>query len=211
MNYIIAKISELKPLEKVFPTHLKNLEDMIISSNKITLPLYVDKNTGIILDGSHRYAIFLKHGFEEVPVCFVDYQDENVRVGTHLAHRFEINGDTNISKDEVRRRGNTGDLYKPRTTRHFFPFRKDPIDVSLDSLKRDVQQKDIGHLLAEVTVDEEINHNLGFLGELDQELEVIQDYLKEAQQTREYLVNQVETMKRGKLSDIKRDDLFSGI
>ena len=210
-EYEIIPIKKLKPLEQVFPTHLQNLIDMILSEQVIRLPIYVDKKTGIVLDGSHRYAIFLHYGFDEVPVRWVDYNDENVRVGTHLAHRFEINGDTNISKKEVKRRGRTGDLYPPRTTRHFFPFRKTPIALKLSQLKNKKVKRNIDHLLARVTMRDEIKHNAGFIKEIDHETKTIKEYMKEAQATKKYLQSQVKAMQKGKRSRIKRDDLFSGI
>lgn len=211
MEYEIVPIEKLKPLEKVFPTHLKNLISMINSEGKINLPIYADRKTGVILDGSHRYAFLLGHGFNEAPVRWINYDDENIRVGTHLAHRFEIDGDTNISKEEVIRRGMFGDLYNPRTTRHFFPFRKTPIDVDLKSLKKNVERRDISFLLPDVNVEAEIAHNIGFIKEIDQELQSIEKYVEEAKKTREYLVNQVEAMRKGELSKTKMDDLFSGI
>lgn len=210
-EYEIAPIKKLKPLERVFPTHLANLIDMIMGEGTIRLPIYADRKTGIVLDGSHRYAIFLHYGFDEVPVRWVDYDNENVRVGTHLAHRFEIDGDTNISKKEVLRRGRTGDLYPPRTTRHFFPFRKNPIALQINNLKKGTKKRDIAHLLGKVDVEGEIAHNLGFIKEIDHETKTIQKYLKEAQTTKKYLQSQVQAMRKGKRSRIKRDDLFSGI
>lgn len=211
MEYEIVPIEKLKPLEKVFPSHLENLTHMIIKDHAVTLPIYADKHTGIILDGSHRYAFFLGHGYDTVPVRWVDYDDENMRVGTHLAHRFEIDGDTNISKDEVRERGLSGNLYSPRTTRHFFPFRKEQGHISLDECARSLEERDIQHLLPDVSIDDEIKHNEGYLQELDQELETIKEYLQEAESTRAYLTSQIVAMKSGKEADATRDDLFSGI
>jgi hypothetical protein len=78
----------------------------------------------------------LKHGYKECPVLFVDYNDENIRVGTILKQRHIIQGCTNISKTEVVQRGLSGRLYPPRTTRHFFPFRKPDIKLRLSELKK---------------------------------------------------------------------------
>ena len=47
MNYEIVPISQLKPLEMVFPSHLKNLTQMILRDGIIKLPLLVDDKTGI--------------------------------------------------------------------------------------------------------------------------------------------------------------------
>ena len=109
-KYNIVPIKTLKPLEKVFPIHLKNLAKMIEIDGIIKYPLIVDKNTGIVLDGSHRYVYFLGRGYKEIPVQFVDYNDENIRVGTHLMHRYIIEKDSGISKAEVLKRGLSGDL-----------------------------------------------------------------------------------------------------
>ena len=72
MKYEIVPIEKLIPLEQVFPTHLKNLEEMIDRDDFILKAIIADKKTGTILDGSHRYVYFLKRGFKTVPVHWVD-------------------------------------------------------------------------------------------------------------------------------------------
>ncbi|PIN76954.1 hypothetical protein COV17_00170, partial [Candidatus Woesearchaeota archaeon CG10_big_fil_rev_8_21_14_0_10_36_11] len=64
----IVPIDTLKPLEKVFPNHLSNLNNLLLRDGFVKAPLLVDKNTGIVLDGSHRYIFFLMHGYKTVPV-----------------------------------------------------------------------------------------------------------------------------------------------
>ena len=97
---MIANINMLKPLEMVFPNHLKILSKIINKSGFVESPLITDKKTGIILDGSHRYVFFLKNGYKDIAVEFVDYLDENIRVGTHLMHRHIIDKSINISKND---------------------------------------------------------------------------------------------------------------
>ena len=107
--------------------------EALVSSQEATI---LSRPSVIVLDGSHRYIFFLMNGFEEVPVKFVDYNDEHIRVGSRLIHRYLVDGKIEISKKEVLRRGINGELFPPRTTRHFFPFRKNErINVSIDSLK----------------------------------------------------------------------------
>ena len=89
----IVPMSKLRPLELVFPTHLKNLSKMILKDKVIKSPILADKKTGIVLDGSHRYIFFLKYGYKTAPVKFVDYDDENIRVGTVLMHKHIVEGD----------------------------------------------------------------------------------------------------------------------
>lgn len=193
MKYEIVSIDSLKPLEKVFPTHLKNLEKMINIDGFVLKAIIADKKTGIILDGSHRYVYFLKCGFKEVPVCWIDYNDENVRVGTHLGHRFLIEGTTNISKKECRERALAGNLFDPRTTRHFFPFRKTDISLPLSVLKR-AEVVDVKHLIADIDIPEEIAHNRKYIKEINEEVEIVIQYLSEVSQTKQYLTEQIERM-----------------
>ena len=101
MKCEIVSIDKLLPLELVFPTHLKNLEDMINKDGFLLKAVIVDRKTGTVLDGSHRYVYLLKNGYKEVPVYWTDYDDENIRVGTILSHRFMIDGDCGISKEEL--------------------------------------------------------------------------------------------------------------
>ena len=197
MKYEIVSIDRLIPLEQVFPVHLKNLEEMIDRDDFILKAIIVDKETGIILDGSHRYAYFLKRGFKTVPVHWIDYDDENIRVGTHLSHRFFIEGNINISKSECKKRALKGNLFPPRTTRHFFPFRKIDIALPLDQLKKGVVE-DVTHLVADVDISEEIAHNEKYINEINEEVKVIVNYLSEVSQTEAYLMEQTILMKHSR-------------
>lgn len=197
VKYEIVSIDSLIPLEQVFPFHLKNLEEMIDRDGFILKAIIADKNSGIILDGSHRYAYFLKKGIKTVPVHWVNYYDENIRVGTHLSHRFLIEEGTNISKDECKERAYTRNLFPPRTTRHFFPFRKIDISLPLDQLKKG-PVKSIKHLIAGVDVGEEIAHNEKFINEINEEVEIIINYLSEVSQTKAYLTEQTILMRRSR-------------
>jgi nicotinamide mononucleotide adenylyltransferase len=197
MKYEIISINKLRPLEKVFPTHLKNLEKIIKDDGYILKPLIIDSKRGIVLDGSHRYAFFLKNGYEEVPVYFVDYDDENVRVGSRLKHRFLIDDICEINKGECIKRAITGNLFSPRTTRHFFTFRKTDISLPLSSLKKG-DEKSIDHLLSDVDSNFELEHNKNFISEIDEELDIIVNYLSEVNETKRYLLKQVKLIQESK-------------
>ncbi len=196
-RYEIVSIEKLKPLEQVFPSHLKNLTVMILADGIMKCPILADVDTGIVLDGSHRYIFLLEQGYLEAPVKFVNYKDENIRVGTHLIHRFLCDGEEcGISKREVTERGISGNLYPPRTTRHFFPFRKlYPIDLSLGELKKG-EKVDVSKYIADVSLEYEINHNLKYLEEIEAEIDEIIIYLDEVRHTREYLKKQICEMRK---------------
>ena len=190
----IVKIEKLKPLEKVFPNHLKNLSKLIYKTNIIQTPIIADQNTGIVLDGSHRYVFFLQHGYKRVPVRFVDYNDENIRVGSLLIHRHLVDDKNTISKSEVIERGLSGNLFSPRTTRHFFPFRKNEfVNIPLKDLGKG-EPIDVSEMIADVDIQYEIDHNNKYLKEIEHEFDELIRYMEELRQTKMYLLKQVELM-----------------
>ena len=193
---MIEEIKKLTPLEMVFPNHLKILSKLILDSGIIESPIIADKKTGIILDGSHRYIFFLKHGYKETVVKFIDYFDENIRVGTHLMHRHIIDKTSNISKEEIIKRGLSGNLFPPRTTRHFFPFRKNTFaNISLIDLKKG-KPRDVAQYIADVNIEDEILHNKKYIDEIDSEIDEIIKYLDEVRLTKVYLRKQIEKMSK---------------
>ena len=60
---MIISIDRLKPLEKDFLYHLKNLSEMILKEGIVHTPIIADKKSGIVLDGSHRYIFFFNEWF----------------------------------------------------------------------------------------------------------------------------------------------------
>jgi len=198
MIYELIETNKIKALEYVFPNHLKNLTKIIYNSGYMTTPLIITKEHNIVLDGSHRHIFLLKQGYKYAPVYFVDYHSDDIRVGTHLMHRHIIEGNKGISKEEVIYRGLTGNLFPPRTTRHFFPFRKiDNIELSLNKLKKQ-KPVDVSKNVYKCSIEKEILHNEGYLKEIEEETDEIIRYLWEIKQTKKYLSVQIEMMRKNK-------------
>ncbi len=194
MSVELVPIDQLRPLEQVLPTHLSNIADMVEKDGFIKKPLIVDRKYNIVLDGSHRYAYLLQEGYLEAPVLYVNYEDETIFVGNHLKHRFLKDKTLTISKAEVIDRALNEKLYPPRTTRHFFPFRKDDFPTLLERLRKG-NKRDIGYLIANVSIENEIKMDTEYILEIDEEMEVIEKYLQEQRDTKNYLLEQIEMMK----------------
>lgn len=193
-QFKIMKTSDLKPLEKVLPSHLENIEKMIFKDGEIKRPLIIDDKYNVVLDGSHRYAFLVKYGFKYAPVISVNYEDESIFVGNHLRHRFLKDELYVISKKEVISRGVNEKLFDARTTRHFFPFRKVNHTVTLKSLLQGSSQN-IDYLLQNVTVDEEILIDMNYIAEINEELNVLTKYINEQEEVKEYLDYQINQMR----------------
>jgi len=201
MSYKLVPIEELRAIEMVFPHHLENLKRMIEADGKIRKPIIVDDKYNIVLDGSHRHIYMVLGNYKYIPVQYVNYEDPNIRVGSHLKHRFLDDGNIKVTKEEVIYRGLTGILYPPRTTRHFFPFRKYSINLPLDKIEKG-NELDVSSHIAKVSLDKEIKHNENYIREIDEEAEEIENYNVEQSDTRRYLLKQIMMMKNESITDI---------
>jgi len=202
MKWKMIPTKKIRPLEYVFPNHLKNLSKMILKEGTMNYPLIIEDKQKIVLDGSHRYVFLMEQGYKMAPVIEIDYDDPHVRVGTHRMHRHIVSGPVNISKQEVIYRGVTGDLFPPRTTRHFIPFLRPEIKVPLKKLGT-MPKQNMEWLISKGDIMEEINHNLKYIKELDEEKEELKNYLKECDRTKKYLKEQIAEMTQRKWKNKK--------
>ncbi len=196
-NYELVPIKKIKTLEFVFPNHLINLSTMIKKDKIMKYALVVEKEHNIVLDGSHRHIFLMMEGYKLAPVCYIDYSSEHVRLGTHRIHRLLVDTSINISKDEVIMRGITGNWFPPRTTRHFFPFLRQEINVPLSDLKKGMP-RDVNKYIANVNINDEIIHNKKYIREIEEETDELITYLEESKRTKKYLLEQIREMEKKK-------------
>jgi len=90
-------------------------------------PIWVARGSGVILNGHHRAAALRRLGAARVPAWVLDYEADLVRLG-------RWNEGPPIAKDEVIRRGQSGELFPPRTTRHTLAVPLPPRPTPLDEL-----------------------------------------------------------------------------
>lgn len=190
----LIPVADLKPLEKVLPVHFKNIEKMIFDDGFIKKPLIVDQKFKVILDGSHRYAVLLKHSFKFAPVIFVDYSDESIFVGNHLKHRYLRDNSFTINKSVVIEKALHEQLLDARTTRHFFPFRKEDFIVPLERLEQG-KERNIDFLIQDIPIEKEIAIDEEYIKELDEEIEILQAYEDEQRGVKRYLLKQIQLIK----------------
>ncbi|OGF55654.1 MAG: hypothetical protein A2Z21_01485 [Candidatus Fraserbacteria bacterium RBG_16_55_9] len=106
-------VGELRPHEATEEELLQKLVTELKRGLVIQEPIVIDQATRVILDGHHRHAAYKILGLEYVSCLLVDYRSTHIRVEARRPGIF-------VSKEEVIRRGLTGDLYPPKTTRHTF-------------------------------------------------------------------------------------------
>ncbi|MBT3451805.1 MAG: hypothetical protein HN444_00430 [Euryarchaeota archaeon] len=97
-----------------------------------TKPLIVDKMTGAILDGHHRYSIAGELKLARIPVIAVDYlNDDTIEVDVWPAAKID-----SLTKEEVIAMSLSGDVFPPKTSRHRIADHLPPIHVPLEVLAR---------------------------------------------------------------------------
>ncbi|MEC7700359.1 MAG: transcriptional regulator [Candidatus Thermoplasmatota archaeon] len=120
----------LRPHEQTIPKKVDELEKMTHRWKAYVLPLVVDKNTGVILDGHHRYQVALRFNLLCLPCVLVDYTgDDSVELDV-----WPNCGRDSITKDEVIEAGLFEKLFPPKTSRHRLPDHLPPISMPLSRL-----------------------------------------------------------------------------
>ena len=130
MKVELVPIEILRPHELTISKKVDELEKMTNRWRAYVLPLVVDKNSGVILDGHHRHQVSLRLNLQCLPCIMVDYiGDETVELDV-----WPNSGRDSLTKEEVVEAGLNGALFSPKTSRHRLPDHLPPISVSLTRL-----------------------------------------------------------------------------
>ena len=93
----MVPIEILRPHEQTITKKVDELEKMTNRWKAYVLPLVVDKNTGVILDGHHRHQVSIRLNLQCLPCVLVDYfGDETVELDV-----WPNCGRDSLTKEEV--------------------------------------------------------------------------------------------------------------
>jgi ParB-like chromosome segregation protein Spo0J len=109
-----VNIHELKPHENVISVRQNTLKDYLKSyKDYVVIPsILCCHETGIIIDGHHRYFAMLELGSETIPVTKIRYLDDSIR--TH--HDLELS----LKKKDIIEAALTQSMLEPKSTIHEF-------------------------------------------------------------------------------------------
>ena len=102
-----------KPHERTRPELLAQLIAEIERDGVLKLPILVEQEHHVILDGHHRWEALRRLGCRKIPAYVVDYRSEEISLGTWPGAIVAV-----VTKEEVVAHGVKGDLFPPKTTRH---------------------------------------------------------------------------------------------
>ena len=73
MSLRVTPLSDLKPHEETIPSEVEKIKAALLSSGVLKAPLIVDAETGVILDGAHRYRAMVEIGLKYTVIYAVQY------------------------------------------------------------------------------------------------------------------------------------------
>ena len=100
---------EYVPIDEIYPneynpnSHSADSFDLLIKSLLyfgFTMPIVVNRETMTIVDGENRYRAACVIGYELIPVCFVDFDDEKMRYAT-IMHNMARGTDNKEMMDRL--------------------------------------------------------------------------------------------------------------
>jgi len=130
-DVILVPIEWLKPHEEIKERNCEALLQMTQKWGGYTKPLIVDKSTGAILDGHHRYHVGLRLRLRDLPAICVEYlTDPRISVETWPASEYK-----EISKEQVVQMSLSNQTFPPKTSKHTLTFDIPPIFIPLEVLQ----------------------------------------------------------------------------
>lgn len=132
MKVELVPLEVLRPHEQILPKKVDQLEKMTHRWNAYTKPLLIDRATGTILDGHHRYNVAQRLELLCVPCVLIDYLEDSL---------IELDiwpncGRDEVTKNEVIQAALSGNLFTPKTSRHRLSDHLPPIAVPLSRLRK---------------------------------------------------------------------------
>ena len=111
-DYQLAEISILKRHEKADPKRLNFLLEQIKRDGFLKKPITVDKKTFVIIDGEHRLEVLKALNCRKIPVIFIDYMSDHIRL---FSRREEFDS---LTKEKVIDAAYSNQPFPPKTTKH---------------------------------------------------------------------------------------------
>ena len=108
---VFLNLEELREHEEIRPDYLEALKNEILCDGILKMPICVDKETCIILDGHHRLHALKRIGCKKIPCILVDYHSPEIKV-------VPWREGENITKEMITQTALTGGRMPPKTSRH---------------------------------------------------------------------------------------------
>ena len=130
VRFEVLEIGKLHGHERIRPGLLEELTRQIRRDGYLRRPILVADRDFVILDGHHRFEAIRALGAQRIPAYVVDYLSDVVQLSTWPDAVVSV-----VTKEDVIRRGRTGDLFPPKTSRHTLTIQLEDRPTDLDELR----------------------------------------------------------------------------
>ncbi|WP_071882835.1 ParB N-terminal domain-containing protein [Chania multitudinisentens] len=130
MNYdvVLCPLTLIRPSEEVNKQHVEYLADTITLCQRWVAPVPIERQTGIIMDGNHRYQAAHRLELMCIPCIMLDYSDKRVRV-------YHWCSGKPFCPDKIRQHIiDCGKVFPYKTTRHQFSPPLPTVEFDLQQL-----------------------------------------------------------------------------
>ena len=128
-TFEILDIRDVRPHERTREDLLEQLLAEISRDGVLKLPVLVEREHHVILDGHHRYEALRRLGCRRIPAYVVDYMSDEIGLTTWPGAIV-----AQVTKEEVVAHGLGGNLFPPKTTRHQLKVKLAESPVALKDL-----------------------------------------------------------------------------
>ena len=111
LSFQLLSPEKLRATEAINIYRARSLAEQIKSQGVWSVPLLIEKNHFIVMDGHHRLWSALQLGLQQVPCFLTDYDNPHLRLTSWA-------GQKELTPEDVMTAGLTGELLAYKTTRH---------------------------------------------------------------------------------------------
>src|SRR3989441_5628644 len=130
VRFAVVEIGRLHGHERIRPALLEQLMDQIRKDGYLRRPVLVADGELVILDGHHRVEAVRALRARGIPPYLIDYFSHNVHPATWPDAEVSV-----VTKEDVIRRGRTGDVFPPKTSRPTVTGLREDRPTDLDDLR----------------------------------------------------------------------------
>lgn len=131
-KFALIEINKILEHEETYLDRAQALAAQIKRDGKVKIPMLVDDRYYILLDGHHRFQALKILGCKRIPAFLVDYFDDGIKVG--VWEEAIARGKTEISKEEIIAYALASKKFPPKTSKHLWEERPEPVEVKLEEL-----------------------------------------------------------------------------
>ena len=124
-------IASLYPIEEHNGKRLSIVKHNIIKNNRWIVPIKIEQNFNLVLDGHHSLELAKRLTLEYVPVVCFDYKEINI---------WSLREERNIEKKEVIKKALSKNIFPYKTIKHKFPNVFCECKIEINKLKGEMKR-----------------------------------------------------------------------